>query len=78
MARLAHSVSLALCKQENTPDIALDTFQSLVSISEVRECVTQTLQILQILKDPQTHVYGNFAELVEFAYWWSCIEMGLL
>ena len=33
--RLAHSVSLALYKQENTLDIALDTFRSLVSISKV-------------------------------------------
>ena len=40
--QLQHSVSLSLCKQENTLDIALDTFRSLVSISEVRECVTQT------------------------------------
>ena len=36
-ARLARSVSLALCKQESTLEIALDTFQSLVSISEERE-----------------------------------------
>ena len=55
-AHLAHSASLALCKQENTLDIALYTFQSLVSISEVKECVTQTLQILQISRDPQTCV----------------------
>ena len=55
-AHLAHSASLALCKQENTLDIALYTFRSLVSISEVKECVTQTLQILQISRDPQTHV----------------------
>ena len=50
------SGTLALCKQENTLDIALDTSQILVSISKVRECVTQTLQIFQILRDPQTHV----------------------
>ena len=56
MACLAHSVSLAICKQENTVDVALDAFQSLVSISEVRECVTQTLKILQISGDPQTRV----------------------
>ena len=55
-AHLAHSASLALCKQENTLDIALYTFRSLVSISEVKECVTQTLQILQISRDPQTRV----------------------
>ena len=53
------SVSLALCKQENTQDIALDTLQSLVSVSEVRECVTQTLEILQISRDPQTLVHCN-------------------
>ena len=70
MARLAHSVSLALCKQGNTLDIALDTFQSLVSISEVRECVTQTLQILQISRDLQTRVYGNFLN------WWSLLIGG--
>ena len=47
-------VSFGLCQQENTLNIALDTFRSLVSISEVRECVKQTLQILQISRDPQT------------------------
>ena len=41
MARLAHSVSIALCNQENTQDIALDTLQSLVFIFQVRECVTK-------------------------------------
>ena len=56
MARLVHIVYLALCKQENTLDIALDTFQTLISISEARECVTQTLKILQISRDPQTCV----------------------
>ena len=30
--------------QENTLDIGLDTFPSLVSISQVRECVTKTIQ----------------------------------
>ena len=55
-AHLAHSASSALCNQENTLDIALDTFRSLVSFCEVRECVTQTLQILQISRDPQTRV----------------------
>ena len=45
---LPHSALLALCKQENTLDIALDTLPSLVFISQVKECVTQTLQILQI------------------------------
>ena len=35
---LQHSVSLALCKQENTLDIALDTLPSLVFISQVKVC----------------------------------------
>ena len=39
-ANLAQSVLFALCKQENTLDIALETFLSLVPIFEVRECVT--------------------------------------
>ena len=53
---LQHSVSLSLGKEENTLDIALDTLQSLVLISPVKYCVTQTLQILHISKDPQTRV----------------------
>ena len=60
-ARLAHSVSIALCKQENTLDIALDTLPKLVLISQVKECVTQTLQILQISRDPQTRVLSNLS-----------------
>ena len=59
-ACLTHSVSLALCKQENTLHIALDTFQSLVSISKVREFVLQALQILQISRDPQTRVLNDY------------------
>ena len=50
-AHLAHSTSLALCKQKNTLDIAIDTLQSLVIIFQVRVCVTQTIQSLQILRD---------------------------
>ena len=41
---------------ENTLDICLGTFQSPVSICKVRECVTQTLQILQTSRDPKTRV----------------------
>ena len=58
MAHLADSASLALCKQENKLDIVLDTLPSLVFfvISQAWECVTQTLEILQISRDPQTRV----------------------
>ena len=45
----ATSALFALCKQENTLDIALDTLLSLVFISQVKECLTRTLQILQTL-----------------------------
>ena len=41
--RLQHSAPLVQAYQENTIDIGLDTFPSLVSISTVRECVTKTL-----------------------------------
>ena len=47
---LQHSVSLALCKQENELDIALYTLP--VFISQVKDCVTQTLQILKVSRDP--------------------------
>ena len=43
-------------RPENTLDIALDTLPSLVFIFQVKECVTQTLQNLQISRDPQTRV----------------------
>ena len=42
--RLRHSASLAQAYKENTLDIGLDTFRSLVSISEVRECITKIIQ----------------------------------
>ena len=44
MGTLRNSVSLTQAYQENPSDIGLDTFPSQVSISEVRECVTKTLQ----------------------------------
>ena len=53
---MQHSVSIALCKQENTLYMDLNTLSSLFVISQVKECVTQTLQILQILRDPQPRV----------------------
>ena len=59
-AHLAHSLSLALCKQKNTLEIALDILSSLVSHSKVREWVTQTLQVFQILRDPQKCVHQDF------------------
>ena len=42
--RLGHSALLAKAYQGNTLDIGLDTFPSLVSISQVGECITKTLQ----------------------------------
>ena len=44
MGTLRNSVSIPQAYQENPLDTGLDTFPSLVSISEVRECVTKTLQ----------------------------------
>ena len=46
---MAHTDSLALCEQENTLDIALDTFRSLVSISEVRDTQTPNFKHLSVL-----------------------------
>ena len=39
--RLGHSALLAKAYQENTLDIGLDTFSSLLPISAVRECITK-------------------------------------
>ena len=55
---LRNSVSLPQPYQENPLDISLDTFPSLVSISEVRECVTKTLQEPQSQGTPSHVWYG--------------------
>ena len=70
MARLAHSVSLALCKQENTPDIALDTFQSLISISEVRSVLHKPSKSFRF---QETHKHMCMAILLN---WWSLLIGG--
>ena len=46
--------TVSACKQEITLDIALEPLLSLLFISQVKECVTKTLQILQISRDQQT------------------------
>ena len=64
MACLAFSVLFGLCQQENMLDIALDIIQILVSISEVRECVTHILQNFQISMDPQTRVFIKYITFI--------------
>ena len=64
MACLASSVLFGLYQQENMLDIALDIIQSLFSISEVRECVTQILQNFQISMDPQTRVFIKYITFI--------------
>ena len=53
---LAEVVPKSRCRRVHwhTLDIVRDTFRSLVLISEMKECVTQTLQILKISRDSQT------------------------
>lgn len=64
MACLAFSVLFGLCQQENMLNIALDIIQILVSISEVRECVTQILQNFQISMDAQTRVFIKYITFI--------------
>ena len=63
-ATCAHSGSLALCKQENALDIALDTLPRLIFISQVKECVTQTPQIPPNSKDPETRVSDSCFDIL--------------
>ena len=40
---MQYSALLAKAHKENAQDIGLDTFPSVVSISQVRECLTKTI-----------------------------------
>ena len=66
-SHLPHSASLAQCKQENTLDIALDTLPSQVFKFQGKDCVTQPLQILEISRDPQTHVQDDVISTAELS-----------
>ena len=57
--RLGHSALLAKAYQGNTLDIGLDTFPSLVSISQVGECITKTLQKPPSSRHARTRVPSN-------------------
>ena len=63
MACLAFSVLFGLCQQENMLDKALDIIQSLVSIFEVRDCVSQILLKFSDFNRPTNtcvHKINNF------------------